>query len=323
MDAAPIFQMICDGLCLHCYCVNATYIFLVFHNDDYLLKFGIFVHPKRPKISMKKILKVVRSAGISSYSGTHPDIAIVVGGDGTFSYYGRTLSIPMLFVGVNEKDILGSKARLAHIFFDDLAKSLVAIKEGRYIIDERRMFSLNYGTRRYKDILTDVYLERGIFSGCIRYAVSVYAIDKFKCSTNKKFTDYAIGNGVIISTSFGSGGYYSYPDRIKLWNKNNNNRTIINKFSDNKIGICHILPTFLVWKVERERNRNKQHQQIMSYIQYTMPFQSAIKIYLLRDANVRIYGTTADSRGDAIGLNNEITIRRLNRTAKIIQLHNI
>jgi NAD kinase len=182
----------------------------------YLLKFGIFVHPKRPKIPIKKILKVVRSAGISSYSGIHPDIAIVVGGDGTFSYYGRTLSIPMLFVGVNEKDILGSKARLAHIFFDDLAKSLVAIKEGRYIIDERRMFSLNYGTNGSKDILTDVYLERGIFSGCIRYAVSVYAIDKFKCSTNEKFTDYAIGNGVIISTSFGSGGYYSYPDRIKL-----------------------------------------------------------------------------------------------------------
>jgi NAD kinase len=182
----------------------------------YLLKFGIFVHPKRPKKPIKKILKVVRSAGISSYSGIHPDIAIVVGGDGTFSYYGRTLSIPMLFVGVNEKDILGSKARLAHIFFDDLAKSLVAIKEGRYIIDERRMFSLNYGTNGSKDILTDVYLERGIFSGCIRYAVSVYAIDKFKCSTNEKFTDYAIGNGVIISTSFGSGGYYSYPDRIKL-----------------------------------------------------------------------------------------------------------
>jgi NAD+ kinase len=291
----------------------------------YLLKFGIFVHPKRPKIPMKKILKVIRSAGISSYSGTHPDIAIVIGGDGTFSYYGRTLSIPMLFVGVNEKDILGSKARLAHIFFDDLAKSLVAIKEGRYIIDERRMFSLNYGINGSKDILTDVYLERGIFSGCIRYAVSVYAIDKFKCSTNKKFTDYAIGNGVIISTSFGSGGYYSYPDRIKLWNKNNNNKTIINKFSDNKIGICHILPTFLVRKAEKEKNRsrNKRHQQIISHVQYTMPFQSAIKIYLLRDANVRIYGTTVDSRGDAISLSNEITIRPSNRTAKIIQLHNI
>jgi hypothetical protein len=275
---------------------------------------------------VKEILKVVvRTAGISSYSEKHPDIAIVVGGDGTFSYYGRTLSIPMLFVGVNDQDILGSKARLAHIFFNDLAKSLVAIKEGRYFIDERRMFSLNYGTNRSKDILTDVYLERGIFSGCIRYAVSVYAIDKFKCSTKEKFTDYAIGNGVIISTSLGSGGYYSYPDRIKLWNKINNNKTNINKFGDNKIGICHILPTFLFRQAEKERNNNKQHhyQQIISHIQYTMPFQSVIKIYLLRDANVRIYGTTVDSRGDAIGLNDEITIRPSTRTAKIIQLQNI
>jgi hypothetical protein len=290
------------------------------------LKFGIFVHPKRPKIPVKEILKVVvRIAGISSYSEKHPDIAIVVGGDGTFSYYGRTLSIPMLFVGVNDQDILGSKARLAHIFFNDLTKSLVAIKEGRYFIDERRMFSLNYGTNRSKDILTDVYLERGIFSGCIRYAVSVYAIDKFKCSTKEKFTDYAIGNGVIISTSLGSGGYYSYPDRIKLWNKINNNKTNINKFGDNKIGICHILPTFLFRQAEKERNNNKQHhyQQIISHIQYTMPFQSVIKIYLLRDANVRIYGTTVDSRGDAIGLNDEITIRPSTRTAKIIQLQNI
>ena len=45
----------------------------------------------------------------------------------------------MLFVGVNDKDILGSKARLAHLFFDDLAKSLVAIKEDRYFIDKRRV----------------------------------------------------------------------------------------------------------------------------------------------------------------------------------------
>ena len=289
----------------------------------YLLKFGIFVHPKRPKVAVKEIQKVVRSADISSYSGKHPDIAIVVGGDGTFSYYGRTLSIPMLFVGVNDQDILGSKARLAHIFFDDLAKSLIAIKEGRYFIDERRMFSLSYGINGSKDILTDVYLERGIFSGCIRYAVSVYTIDKFKCSTKAKFTDYAIGNGVIISTSFGSGGYYSYPNRIKLWNKINNNKTLINKFSDNKIGICHILPTFLIRQAEKKRNNNKRHQQIISHIQYTMPFQSTIKIYLLRDANVRIYGTTVDSRGDAVGLNNEITIRPSNRTAKIIQLQDM
>jgi NAD+ kinase len=290
------------------------------------LKFRVFVHPKRPKIPPKEILKVIRSAGISPYSGRHPDIAIVVGGDGTFSYYGRTLSIPMLFVGAKEQHILGSKARLAHIFFDDLAKSLVAIKEGRYFIDERRMFSLNYGMGGPKDILTDAYLERGIFSGCIRYAVSVYAIDKLNHSTKESFTDYAIGNGVIISTSFGSGGYYSYPDRIKSCNKiNNNNNTIINKFKDNRIGICHILPTFLIrQQTEKERNSNKRyHQQIMNGVQYTIPFQSTIKIHLLRDANVRVYGTTVGSNGEAVGVNDEIIVEPSNRTAKIIQLNDI
>ena len=51
----------------------------------------------------------------------------------------RTLYISMLFVGVNDQDIPGSKARPAHLFFDDLAKSLVAIKEDRYFIDKRRV----------------------------------------------------------------------------------------------------------------------------------------------------------------------------------------
>jgi len=43
------------------------------------LKFGIFVHSKRPKISPNEILKVVESAGVS-YSNRDPDMAIVVGG---------------------------------------------------------------------------------------------------------------------------------------------------------------------------------------------------------------------------------------------------
>ena len=82
------------------------------------MKFGIFTNPTRPKISQHKILKLIQSAGVS-YSSKDPDIAIVAGGDGTFGYYGRTLSIPMLFVGVNDPELLGSKARLAEIFYDD------------------------------------------------------------------------------------------------------------------------------------------------------------------------------------------------------------
>ena len=51
------------------------------------------------------------------------------------------------------------------------------------------------------------------------------------------FTDFVIGNGVIISTSFGSSGYYSYLDRIGKPKKKP-----MELFDDNKLGICHILP---------------------------------------------------------------------------------
>jgi NAD kinase len=55
------------------------------------LKFRICVHSKRPKIPLNEILKVVESAGVS-YSNRDPDVAIVVGGDGTFGYYGKKTS---------------------------------------------------------------------------------------------------------------------------------------------------------------------------------------------------------------------------------------
>ncbi len=54
------------------------------------------------------------------YSPSAPDVAIVVGGDGTFGYYGRILTVPMLFVGVKESDILGKRARLAETMYDYL-----------------------------------------------------------------------------------------------------------------------------------------------------------------------------------------------------------
>src|SRR5207244_1814910 len=83
----------------------------------------------------------------------------------------------------------------------------------------------------------------------IRYTLSV-SIRKANSGyhTLKKFTEYAIGNGVIVSTSFGAYGYYSYLDRITV-GKRNNNKSNGAQFSDNKLGICHIIPTFLVRKL--------------------------------------------------------------------------
>jgi NAD kinase len=183
------------------------------------LKFGIFTNPKRPKISQDRIFKLTQLAGVT-YSAKDPDIVIVVGGDGTFGYYGRILSIPMLFVGVNDPELLGSKARLAEIFYDDLEKALHDINLGKYTEEERKMFSVNFGknksTTAAHDVLTDIYLERGAYSGCIRYTVSISynrSYNKNYCNTYRNsfldenyIIEHAIGNGVIISSSFGSKG---------------------------------------------------------------------------------------------------------------------
>jgi len=193
------------------------------------LKFGIFTNPKRPKISQDRIFKLIQLAGVT-YSAKDPDIAIVVGGDGTFGYYGRILSIPMLFVGVNDPELLGSKARLAGTFFNNLDKVLRDINLGKYIVEEKKMFSVNFGknnsTTAAHDVLTDIYLERGAYSGCIRYTVSISYNGLYNNNYCNAYRDsfldgnyimeHAIGNGVIISSSFGSKGYYSYPQRLKL-----------------------------------------------------------------------------------------------------------
>jgi hypothetical protein len=58
-----------------------------------------------------------------------------------------------------------------------------------------------------------------------------------------------------------------------------------------------------------------------SDIRYTVPNQSIIKISLTRNADVRLYGTTENSRGIAITSDDEILIRPSRRTAKIIRLN--
>ena len=271
-------------------------------------------------------MKVVESAGLS-YSNEDPDMAIVVGGDGTFGYYGKKLHIPMLLVGVKNNDVLGSKARLAELLFDDLHKALSEMQKGNHRLEKRTMFCVcikhknndnQNGVERATDILTDVYIERGIFSRCIRYALSV-TMRKANSGYHilKKFAEYVIGNGVIVSTSFGAYGYYSYLDRITVGKRNNKSNNGA-QFSDNKLGICHIIPTFSV----RKLNLGNKKRTVLrgSYIRYTVPNQSIIKISLTRNADVRLYGTTRNSRGIAITSDDEILIRPSRRTAKIIRL---
>ncbi len=273
-----------------------------------VLKFGIFVHPERPKIAIEQIKKKLQSSGVQ-YSSKDPDIAVVVGGDGTFGYYGRTLDLPLVFVGVSEPKILGSKARLAEVMFDELDKALIAIEDGKYRLAERSMIRVGLNGKQEQDVLTDVYLERGIFSGCIRYSVSIRG--------PKYFKDYAIGNGVIISTAFGSEGYYSYPNRLR----DKKISKAQEEFPDYRIGVCHILPTYLL----REQNVDnsddyEKKQKSMKSVSYTVPFQAVIQINLVRNVDARLYGTTSHSRGIKVRYNDTVVVKGSTRRAKVVKL---
>lgn len=247
-------------------------------------------------------------------SETSPDMALVIGGDGTFSYYGRKLSIPMLFIGVPSNEILGSKSRLAKISLQNLPKSLRSIEKGNYAVTKRKMLEVKYDKSPAVNVLTDVYLERGLFAGCIRYSISVAKKNKNVENGEPKrtiFTDYAIGNGVIISTSFGSGGYYSHIDRIL-----NPNKQSYELFDDTKVGICHILPTFIA----RYEGNNVDHRQLLSSIRYVVPIDSIIDIASVRDANTRLYGATIHSKGIEVKWNKSINITASTKTASIVHL---
>ena len=272
------------------------------------MKYRIYLHRSRPKVLAKDITKILKDSGIST-SSKDPDIAIIIGGDGTFGYFGRKLDIPMLFVGVKDPNPVGSKASLAELFFDKLNYGIRKIEEGNYYIENRTLMSVDY-CGRYEDVFTDVYLERGNFGGCLRYLVS---LNTKKGNHNEfRFTDYAIGNGVIVCTATGSSGYYSYPQRIT----SKATPSYKSQFSNNKLGICHITPYSLL-RVNKGHTSSKYKEP---EVQYTIPLQSEIKLNLLRPSDALLYGLSKDSRGVKICEDDTITIEPSSRTAKVIKI---
>ena len=91
----------------------------------------------------------------------------------TFWLLRKKTSDSYAIVGVNDKDIIGSKARLAEVLFENLPKTIDDINNGNYRSDKRRMFCVSIKHKNNDnqndieettDILTDIYIERGIFS---------------------------------------------------------------------------------------------------------------------------------------------------------------
>ena len=262
------------------------------------MKARLFLDGGAPKVPPATVKRVVRDSGLSVTDGK-ADFGLVLGGDGRFSKYGRSEDIPLLFVGVRSRGAAGSKAHLARTTFDELPGALHKITSGEYSVEEQKRLRVLKNGHLVGEVFTDVYLQRGSESTCIRYKVKV---------SGGGFTieESAIGDGVVISTQAGASGYYSYPDRIR---GEMMDPTAFARIDRDRVGICHIGPTYT------ERKGSTVHP-----LRYTIPWGSRVEISLFREADARLYGVSDSRAGVKVDEGDAVAVIPGRKSTKIITL---
>ena len=261
-----------------------------------MMKASLLLDGGAPRVPPEELRKIVREAGFDTGSD-RADFGIVVGGDGRFSRYGRTEDIPLLFVGVRTKGITGSRAHLARTTYDELPRALAKIRSGRYTTEEHRRLGVMMNGRSIGEVFTDVYLQRGNESTCIRYRVKV-------AGPGVNFGDAAIGDGVVVTTQAGATGYYSYVDRIRGESMDPKAYADLGR---DEVGICHVTPTFT------EREGTSAHP-----LRYRVPWGSRIEISLTRNADARLYGTADSREGIRVSTKDTITVIPGKKVTRVI-----
>lgn len=264
------------------------------------LRAAVLVDSERPKVSESEVVALLRKLGIE-HSTTDPYFGVVVGGDGLFSYQGRQTGIPLLFVGTKSQRPTDSKARLAEVYLTGLEEALREVKAGRFTITKHRRLSVSVGGEEFSgEIFTDVSLEKGADSNCIRYTVDVRG-------KGLEFTDAAVSNGIVITTAAGSTGYYSYLDKL-----DRAERLEPEKFSvigEDEVGVCHIAPTYT------SREGTSSHP-----LRYSVPWGSTFKITLMRDADAHLFGVTKSRKGLRITTDDVVQVGPSKNTTNVIRL---
>lgn len=262
-------------------------------------KATILVDPERPKARSEDVLRMLHEAGVK-YSPKDPDFGIVVGGDGIFSHYGRLLSIPLLFVRVRSSERTASKGYLAEVNLDTLPLALEQILAGRFLEVQYRKLRVSINGSVRGDVFTDVYLEKGADSNCLRYHVDVKG-------RQQRFTESAIANGVIVCTSAGSTGYYSYVDKLQIGGSFEPER--FTQIDPDEVGICHIAPVF----IERDGPSRAS-------LRYTLPWGAGVRITLTRDADAHLFGLVKSRKGIRIRVGDVIDVNPSEDRARVIKL---
>jgi hypothetical protein len=264
------------------------------------LRATVLVDVERPKVSESEVVSVLKKSGIE-YSVSDPEFGVVVGGDGLFSYQGRQLSIPLLFVGTKSRRPTDSKARLAEVYLTGLEAALRQVRAGDYTVTKHRRLEVDVGGEDFRgEIFTDVSLEKGADSNCIRYKLDVQG-------KGGGFTDSAVSNGIVITTAAGSTGYYSYLDKLDRGDHLQPEK--YTKIREDQVGVCHIAPTYT------SRSESSLHP-----LRYSVPWGTRFRITLMRDADAHLFGVSQSRKGLRITTKDTVEVGPSKNTTKIIRL---
>lgn len=197
----------------------------------------------------------------------NPDFVLVYGGDGSVLFSERLYpSIPKLLVKRNEV------CRKCDYTFESLKIILPRIRKGKFKIKKEIKLEANFRNKKLI-ALNEIQLHTKIPIRAVRFSLSV---------AGKKFENL-IGDGVIISTPYGSPAYFSSAG---------------GKEFTKGIGICF---------------NNLHNRKIKSFI---IPENSTVKIRIIRD-NAWL---TVDNYEKLISLNPKdvVTIKKSKQTARFI-----
>lgn len=215
---------------------------------------------------VQKLKQLLKNHGFSVVN-KNPDFVLVYGGDGSVLYAERQFpSITKLLIKRTEV------CRQCDYTFENLGTILPKLKSGNFKIRKEMKLEVKIKNRKLT-ALNEIQLHTKLPIRAVRFSLS---IDK------RKFENL-IGDGVIISTSFGSSAYFSSAGG-KVFKKG--------------MGICF---------------NNLHNKKINSFI---VPDNSKVKIKIERD-NAWL---AADNSEKLISLNPKdvITIKRSNQVAKFI-----
>ena len=262
------------------------------------MKVKMLMDEERHKVDPEELKKVILDSGLELTS-KRADVALVVGGDGIFSKYGRSEPEPVLFVGVRSNRATGSKAYMAETYFDELPAALLRLKGGDYRVKEHPRLEVFKNRKSLGEVFTDVYLQRGEESTSLRYRVRV-------SGPSREIEEFAIGDGVVVTTAAGSAGYYSYPDRIR---GNTLDTEAHSKIGEDEIGICHLIPTY--------EHRSGSDERLL---RYTVPWGSKIELWVSRPADARLYGADTGRGGIKVTTKDRIVVTAGKSSTKVVKL---